>query len=285
MIKKHKEVFLFVLPSLFGILIFFVIPIIYLIYCSLIKNTIQNKFVGFANYHQVLYNEAFRVAIKNSFLFSLLAVPLTIFFSLFFAVVLENNIPGKSVFRSFFLTPLMVPTASIILIWQIFFNYNGAVNNFLEKISIRKIDFFHWKYSILIILLLFLWKNMGYYMIIYMAALNEIPKDLIESAIIDGGSNKKVFFYIKLPYLSPTILFVGILSLCSSLKIFKEVYLLVGIYPFSTLYLIQHFMNNMFLSLNFQNLSALTIIMVIVISIIVICFFKIENIFGRDFEG
>jgi len=122
-------------------------------------------------------------------------------------------------------------------------------------------------------------------MILFMAGLANIPRELLEVADVEGAGRTYQFFAIKLRYLSPTVLFVTILSLISSFKIFREVYLLAGNYPYESLYTLQHFMNNMFNSLDYQKLSAAAIIMALVMIVLIALLFIIENWFGKDVEG
>lgn len=122
-------------------------------------------------------------------------------------------------------------------------------------------------------------------MILFMAALNNIPKELMEVADAEGASPAYKFFSLKLRYLSPTILFVTILSLISSFKVFREVYLLTGDYPYEGLYMLQHFMNNTFRSLDYQKLSSAAVLMAIVMVIIIAILFVMEGRFGKDVEG
>jgi multiple sugar transport system permease protein len=122
-------------------------------------------------------------------------------------------------------------------------------------------------------------------MILFMAALANIPRELLEVADVEGASETYKFFAIKLRYLSPTVLFVTILSLINSFKVFREVYLLTGNYPYEGLYLLQHFMNNTFKSLDYQKLSAAAVIMAVAMIILIAVLFKIEDWFGKDVEG
>ena len=122
-------------------------------------------------------------------------------------------------------------------------------------------------------------------MILFMAGLANIPKELIEVADVDGATETYKFFQIKLRYLSPTILFVAILSLINSFKVFREVYLLTGDYPFEKLYMLQHFMNNTFRTLDYQKLSAAAVIMALVMVVLIALMFKVEDWFGKDVEG
>ncbi len=282
--RERRKTALFMLPSLLGVAVFFIIPFFIVIYYSLIDNPISAEFVGLENFTSLIGNGSFKIAAKNTVQFSLIALPLAIIIPLFLASLLMNRLPGKSVFRTILISPYMVPTASIILIINVIFNYNGALNSFLASFDVEKIDWLRGEFSRYIVVLLYLWKNVGYNMILFMAALAAIPKDMIDAASIDGASKMRVFFKIKLPYLSSSIFFVGLLSLINSFKVFREVYLLTGNYPNENLYMLQHFMNNTFKNLNYQRLSSAAIIMCIVMIAIISLLLFIDSRFGKDIE-
>ena len=284
--KKYKRLdrlnaAAFLSPSALGVFVFFIVPFFVVVYYSLIDGVGSRNFVGLENFRNLFSNSAFRMACRNTLRFSLVAVPLAVVLALALAVMLEARIPGKSYFRSFFLSPMMVPVASVVLIWQVLFNYNGTVNALLNL----RYDWLQSDHAQFVAVLLFLWKNLGYNMILFMAGLNNIPKELLEVADVEGASEAYKFFSIKLRYLSPTILFVAILSLINSFKVFREVYLLAGDYPYESLYMLQHFMNNTFRSLDYQKLSAAAVIMAIVMVVVIWLLFKVEDWFGRDIEG
>ena len=264
-------------PSFLGMLIFFIIPFGVVVYYSFIAGALDHSFAGLKNYISVIQNGAFKIAVKNTAVFSALSVPL--------ALMLEARIPFKSQFRTFFLSPMMVPIASIILVWQVLFHDNGVVNEVLKAFGQDKIYWFSSNASLLVIVILFLWKNLGYNMILFMAALNNVPKAMLEAAEVEGASEWTQFVHIKLRYLSPTILFVTILSIINSFKVFREIYLLTGNYPYDSLYMLQHFMNNMFRQLDYQKLSAAAVLLAIVIVILIAILFAVENFFGKDVEG
>ena len=276
---------LFLSPSLIGVMVFFVIPFFVVIYYANIDNIINKQFVGFQNYQNVLGNSAFRQAAKNTATFSLVSVPLAIILSLVMALILEHEIPFKSTFRTFFLSPLMVPVASVVLIWQVLFDYHGVINDAITVFGGDPIDWFKSSYSQLVVVILFLWKNLGYNMILFMAALSAIPRDVLEVSVLDGASSWKQFWSIKFRYITPTLFFVGIMSLINSFKVFREVYLLTGDYPYDSLYMLQHFMNNTFKSLDYQKLSAAAIIMCLVMMVIIGILFIFEDKIGKDVEG
>lgn len=276
---------LYIAPSFLGVLLFFILPFMVIIYYSMVDNPISANFVFLDNFKIVLNNAAFQTAIRNTVTFSAIAVPLAVLLSLMLAIVLEAKLPFRSQFRTFFLSPMMVPVASIVLIWQVLFHYNGAVNDILAVFGVDKIDWMKSEYSIIVVVILFLWKNLGYNMILFMAALASIPKDILEVARLESATPLQTFFYIKIRYLSSTIMFVTIMSLINSFKIFREIYLLTTDYPYDSIYMLQHFMNNKFRNLDYQTLSAAAILMSLVMIVIIGILFVVENRFGKDVEG
>lgn len=276
---------LYIAPSFLGVLLFFFLPFIVIIYYSMVDNPISGNFVFLENYSLVTGNAAFQTAVRNTAVFSAIAVPLAVVLSLLLAIVLEAKIPFRSQFRTFFLSPMMVPVASIVLIWQVLFHYNGAVNDIMAVFGVGKIDWMKSEYSIIVIVILFLWKNLGYNMILFMAALGSVPKDILEVARLESATPLQTFFYIKIRYLSSTMLFVTIMSLINSFKIFREIYLLTTDYPYDSIYMLQHYMNNKFKNLDYQALSAAAILMSLVMIVIIGILFLAENRFGKDVEG
>ncbi len=273
------------IPSILGVITFFVAPFLIVIYYSFLDNPIAKEFVGFSNYGAVLGNSAFQTAAKNTLILSAVSVPAAVVFSLLLALLLDAKIPMKSMFRTFFLSPMMVPVASIVLIWQVIFHYNGSLNYMLAQLfEMAPIDWMKSDKSLMVVSVLFLWKNLGYNMILFMTALSNIPKDLIEVARLEGAGGVWVLTHLKLRYISPTVVFVTILSLINSFKLFREVYLLTGDYPYQSLYLLQHFMNNTFRSLDYQKLSSAALIMALVMIFIIGLLVLTENVFGEDIE-
>lgn len=275
----------FLLPSLLGVGLFFVLPFGVVVYYSLIDGVSSKNFVFLKNFINIFHNSSFLLAAKNTLIFSFTAVPLAVFIAMGLALMLECRIPARSQLRSAFLSPMMVPVASIVLIWQVLFNYNGTVNEFIMLFGADRIDWLNSNYSMIVVILLFLWKNLGYNMILFMSALANIPRGMLEAAEVDGATQSYIFWHLKLRYISPTTLFVTILSLINSFKVFREIYLLTGDYPYKALYTLQHFMNNMFRTLDYQKLSAAAVVMALGMVVIIALLFYVEDKFGKDVEG
>ena len=280
--KIKRKSALFLAPSMLGVALFFVLPFLVVIFYSVVNNPFQHKFVFLNNFVNVWNNAAFRLAAGNTFKFSLIAVPLVVVLSMALAFALDSAIPYKSQIRTLLLSPMMVPIASVVLIWQVLFHYNGIVNEFIRFFGGKQIDWFKSDYALIVLVFLFLWKNLGYNMILFMSAIANIPKEIIEVAQIEQAKRWQIFLFIKTRYLSSTILFVTILSLINSFKVFREVYMLTGDYPYDSLYLLQHFMNNTFNSLDYQKLSAAAIIMSLFMIVIIGLLFVVENYYGKD---
>jgi len=269
--------YIFATPSIIGFLLFFGIPfIISLVYCFT-QGAGNVEYVGFKNFIDLFNNSAFQLAVKNTLLFNLISVPLVMIISLGITIILNSKIKRGSFFRTILTLPLVIPVASVVLVWQIFFAHTGTVNQLLSMLGIAGPDYLSTGWSFFILVLLYVWKNCGYNMIIFLAGLNNVPKEYYEAAAIDGYGKVGIFFNITLPLIVPTIFFVFIISLINSLKIYREAYLLSGQYPDSSIYMLQHFINNNFANLNYQRLSTASVIVFIFISVSIYFLFKFQN--------
>ncbi len=282
--KERLNTLWFMTPSFLGVLVFFVIPFAVVVYYSVIRDISFGEFVGFDNFARLFKNAAFRLALKNTGIFSLTAVPLVVTLSLGLAVLLDNSIPGRSVFRTIFLSPMIVPAASVILIWQMLFDYHGAVNDLLAVFGAQPTEWLKSEQGYIVVVLLFLWKNIGYNMIMFMSALSAVPRDVLEVAMLDGCGPVRRFFSIKLRYLASSISFVTIMSLINSFKVFREVYLLTGDYPYDSMYTLQHFMNNTFQNFDYQKLSSAAVVLCLIMIVIIGVLLWVDNRAGRGIE-
>lgn len=286
--KKHAveglKAWSWLLPSIIGVAVFFVIPFCVVMYYSILDNPIFANIVWFDNFAKLMENTAFLRAVRNTAIFTALAVPLSVILSLWLALILNREIPGKSWLRTSLLCPMMVPIASVVLVWQVIFHYHGTLNQVIGIFGMEPVDWLKTNWAYLVLTVMFLWKTLGYNMILFMSGIAGIPQDILEVAQLEGAGSWYVFLHIKLRYLSPTILFVTILSIISSFKMFREVYLLTGDYPYESIYLMQHFMNNTFNSLDYQKLSSAAVLLALAMIVLVGALFLIERAYGKDVE-
>ncbi len=280
--NRRRATWFFLSPSISGVALFFVAPFVMVFYYAFTSSAVNGEFTGIDNFKALFQNNAFTLAAVNTVILLVIAVPAAVLLALFLAILLERELPGKSFLRSAFLSPLMVPVASVVLIWQVLFHQNGVINTFLAGFGITAVDWLHSPWSRFVVLLLYLWKNLGYNMILFTAAIASVPKEQLEIAELEGAGPFRKFFSVKIHYISSTMLFVTILSLISAMKIFREVYLLTGSYPYETLYLLQHFMNNTFRSMDYQKLSTAAILLALATSVVIAVLFVVERRLGKD---
>ncbi|MDD4493517.1 MAG: sugar ABC transporter permease [Eubacteriales bacterium] len=285
---RHKEAIIgyaFALPSLAGFIAFFAIPFVISLYYCFTKGIGGTQYVGLENFKSLFESSSFQLAGLNTLKFIVVSVPFIIVISLYLAILLNKKVKGTSYFRTFFILPLVIPVASVILVWQILFSKNGSINGLLACLNINPVDWLNTGWSFYILVLLYVWKNCGYNIVLFLAGLNSIPKEYYESAQIDGAGKITCFFKITVPFLIPTGFFVFIISIINSFKVFREAYLLAGAYPFFDIYMLQHFMNNNFYNLNYQRLSTAAFIMLIFIVTLVITLYVSENKFEKGINS
>lgn len=278
-VKRESRVgYMFALPSIIGFLFFFLIPFFISLFYCFTKGVGNVEYVGFENFISLLQNNAFKLAVKNTIIFNLVGVPLVIIVSLGISLILNSKLKGGSFFRTIFTLPIIIPVASVALLWQLIFSGDGFINQALKNIvGALGPDYINTGWAFVILIILYIWKNCGYCMIIFLAGLNNIPKEYYEAASIDGCGKIRNFFKITLPLLSSTIFFVFIIAIINSLRVYREAYLIFGQYPNSNIYMLQHFMNNNFTNLNYQRLSTASVIVFIFVSLILGILFKLQK--------
>lgn len=270
--KKLKlRLMLLGIPAAAGFAVFYIYPFIKSIGYSFIESNFSNRFVRFDNYKTVLSNEFFRLALKNTVIFSTVGVAAVVVLALLLSHGLVKLSRKYSLIKSAFIMPYVLPSASIIFVWQMLFSSDGysALASALGSGGL---------FDVLPLYLLFIWKNIGIDIILITAALSMLPQDVYEAATLDGASGIKMHLKITLPLISPSLFFVTVLSFVNSLKIFKESYLFYNSnYPPDSAYMIQNYMNNNFFKLNYQNLSTAVTMFTVIVSIIIFVIYKLVN--------
>lgn len=277
-LKKSTYLYwIFLLPSLIGVMLFYCVPFLYSFYYALIDNLGSRNFVGFRNFTATLTNDLFLHAAENTLIFISLAVPLGMIVALLLSKCLQKMSHGRVAATIVILLPLIIPSGTIVYFWKLLFEQNGVVNELLLKagVSYEWISKHEWKMGILV--LIFLWKNISYNVVLFWSGLNWIPKNYYEIMDMEGGGVFSKFFCITLVYLSPTTFVVFLMSIVNSFRVFKEVYMLYGGYPSTDIYMLQHYMNNQFLSLSMQKLASAAYIMFLVIGIVLWGLYRIQK--------
>lgn len=258
--KRKIAGLLFILPSFAGIMVFYLIPYIDVIRRSFMS-AMGGKFVGLKNYQTVFNNEAFRIAALNTLRFTFICIPLLLVISLILSVMLSDIKKLGNFLKSSYLLPLAVPVASAAMLWKILFYDKGIINSFLVSAGADPVSWLNGDTSFIVLSISYLWKNIGYDMILWLSGISQISKSVIEAAELDGCKGIKKLFYIILPEIKGTAFTVTILSLINSFKVFREIYLVAGDYPDKNIYMLQNLFNNWFVSLDIQKMSAGAVIL------------------------
>lgn len=255
MFTKKKSVWLFLLPGLAGLLLFYVIPFVGGIWYSLTDGTYKNSFVGLQNYINIWQNQMFLLGLRNTLLLSLICAPTVWVLSFVIASLLNRLRPGGAFFRNSILMPYLMPSSAMLLIWLLVFDYGGVVNRLMAAFGAERVIWLEGAQLRLPIVLLFIWKNLGFAVVIFLAALQAIPEPLYEYARLEGAGFFRQTFGITLPMIIPSAFLIVILEWINAFKIFKEVYFIGGAYPDEAVYTLQNYMNNMYGKLNYQNVT------------------------------
>lgn len=281
-IKEFVAVSLFLSPSLIGFSVFYLFPFMVGFRYSLFDSPIDGSFVGIQNYLDLLANPVFRQAARNTLLFTGISVPLNMLLSLGLAMLLNRKLYARNWLRIGFLIPLVVPVASVVYVWQMLFDLNGSLNGILAGYGLEPRDWMESGSAMAVVIVVYLWKNIGYNMVLFLAGLQNIPADYYEAASMDGAGSWKKWRSITLVYLTPTTFLVFIMSIINSFKVFRETYLIAGDYPNESIYMLQHFMNNMFKSLDYQKLTSAAFLMAVIIVLLVLLLFLAERRIGKS---
>jgi multiple sugar transport system permease protein len=236
----------FIAPALGIIFLFFLLPIAASLLLSLTDFDIYAladwhnlRFIGLENYRQLLQTELFWKALRNTLYFVALGGPLSVAASLGAALLLESKLVRfKTLWRTVFFAPVVTTLVAVAIVWRYLYHTRyGLINHGLQLLHIQPID---WmgdpRWAMPAIILLAVWKNFGYNMVIFMAGLQGIPPELYEAAEVDGASPARRFWHVTLPMLGPTFLFVGVTTMIGFFQLFAEPYVMTQGGPLASTY-------------------------------------------------
>lgn len=249
----------FLAPSLLGVGYLVLLPTGDVLRRSF-ATALSGQWVGLDNYRKVLENEAFRLAVGNTLRFMLLSLPLLLSLSLLLALVI-CGIPRLERFKALYLLPMAIPAATVVLVWRLVFSRQGFLNAWLGT----HVDFMGESTALAVLVGSYVWKNLGYTMVLWLAGLKAIPAQQTEAARVDGAGRIRCFFQITLPNLKGSAYTITVLSLLNAFKSFREAYLVSGAYPQQDIYLLQHLFQNWYTKLDMDKLAAGAVLMALVL--------------------
>lgn len=227
-LAEERAAWLFLAPSLVLFAIFTAIPVISAFFISFTQWNLFNEvtWVGLGNYLELAKDEIFAKVLGNTAYFVLISVPVQIVLALLCALVLNRGIKGQTFFRVVYFLPVVTSTVAAALVWAWLFNSNfGLINAGLSLVGVT--DLPKWmgstRWAMPAIIIVSIWQNLGYAMVLFLAGLQNIGKDVHDAAALDGATGWDRFWHITLPLLSPTTFFVLVISIIGSFQVFELV--------------------------------------------------------------
>lgn len=257
--------------GLAGFLAFFLVPFLISIVLSFSSSSSSFQFVGLDNYAALFRSQSFRLALWNTLRFIAAGVPLLMICSLGLALTfhyLEQFRDRRTApLFAASLIPMVVPSSAVVLFVEVLFEKYGAVNGILVQLGWEPVNWMNSGYAAIILLGLYLWKNVSYNTVILLGAMGSVRPEVYEAAALDGAGFWRSIRYIALPQIRPFLSFTVLLSLMGIFKMYRESYLLFGDYPDESVYLLQNYMNNHFYAVNYQRLSTASAIFFLLVGL------------------
>ena len=270
--NKNIACLYFLLPSFLGVIVFVLAPFADVCRRSL-TTAVTGEFRGIDNYKQVFENKAFWLAAGNTAKFVLVCLPLLIGLGLIIACFL-SRFTRVHFLKSAFLFPMAVPAATVVLVWKLIFDRQGFLNLFLTRLGeaaysagvlqsapVFDIDYMGTGAAFWVLVFSYIWKNLGYTVVLWLTGILSISTQIREAGRVDGAGEFTCFVRIIMPNLKPVLYTITVLSFLNTFKAFREAYLVAGSYPDESMYLLQHLFNNWFTNLDFDKMAAAAVIL------------------------
>ena len=237
-IAQTRAAWIFLAPALVLIFVFFLLPVVASLILSLtdfdiyaVASAHNARFVGLANYARLLHDPVFWKALLNTFYFALVGGPLTVAAALGAALLVNSKlVRWQSFFRTIYFAPFVTTLVAVAVVWRYLYHPQyGLLNYALGKVGVGPID---WlgdpKWAMPAIIIMSIWKNFGYNMLIFIAALQSVPEELYEAAELDGAGPVRRFWHITVPMLGPALAFVGVVTMIGYFQLFAEPYVMTS---------------------------------------------------------
>lgn len=281
--REALTAYCFIAPNFIGFCLFTLVPVVFSFVLAFMKwdGVHAMEFVALDNFSRMLGDKNFIKAFWNTILFVLGTAPLTVIFALLLAVLLNQKVAGRSIIRTISFFPYVASLVAVAAVWNLLFSpVMGPVNQLLSKIGVQNPP--RWaagKDTALITVILFsVWKNMGYYMVIYLAGLQGVNMELYEAASLDGASSWQKFCHVTLPQLSSTTFFVIVMVVIQSFKVFDQIFMITQGGPgTSTLVLVYEIFNEAFVGTpEYGYSSAISMVLFVLVLLVTIVQFKMQ---------
>ena len=281
--KRYAGAYLFVLPAALLFFTFDYLPTFSAFYYSLTEYhvLIPPEWVGLDNYKALAKDGVFLKSLRNSFLYFVIIVPFLVTLPLFLAILVNQKLKGIYLFRVIFYLPVITAMVAVAIVWKYLYHPAGLLNAVLQIVGLQS-ESVNWllnkKTALPAVSMLEVWKAAGYYMVIYLAGLQNLPKDLVEAAKIDGATRPRILWHVVLPHLRPIVAVVLILTTLGTVQIFTSVYIMTSGGPLdSTLSLPLYVYRKAFEELDMGYATAMGVVLWVILMVLTVINFKISR--------
>ena len=268
-LRRSQAAYVLLSPYLILFVVILAYPLLYSLWLSMFDATLNRTptFVGAGNFVQLFQDPEFHTALRNTFFFAFFAVLGETTLPLLMALAMNERLPFRTLFRTAFFLPVVTSWVVVSLIWSMLFAQQGLVNSVVQLLGFGPQPFFsNGGQAMWIIIALSIWKNLGYYMVIYLAALQGVPQDLYEAAAVDGANRVRQLWHIAVPALRPVIYFVLTISIITSMQLFTQPFIMTNGGPLNaTLSVVQLLYRHAFVQLEFGYGSAIAAVLLVLL--------------------
>ncbi len=268
-LRGSQPAYVLLAPYLVLFLVVLAYPLLYSIYLSFFDATLNRAptFVGTDNFVRLFGDAEFLTALRNTFYFAFFAVIGETILPLLMALTMNEVLPLRTLFRTAFFLPVVTSWVVVSLIWSMLFAQQGLVNSVIQTLGFAPQPFFsNGGQAMWIIIAVSIWKNLGYYMVIYLAALQGVPQDLYDAASVDGASKWRQLWHVAVPQLRPVIYFVVTISIITSMQLFTQPFIMTNGGPLNaTLSIVQLLYRHAFVDLEFGYGSAIATFLLVLL--------------------
>ncbi len=261
--KGMKARIYFLAPSFIGVFFFVLLPFGDVVRRSFMT-AVTKEGAGIQNYRTIFANSAFLLAVKNTLRFTVFCIPLMVALGLAIALAM-GSIRHMQTVKSFYLFPLAMPTATVAVVWKMIFYEKGFLNRWLEQAGLfagdrAAVDYIGSGAAFYVLAGTYIWKNLGYTVVLWLAGIMGVNGEMMEAAQVDGAGRLQRFWYVMLPNLKGSLYTIVVISFLNSFKIYREAYLVAGSYPHDSIYMLQHLFNNWFVNLDLDKMAAAAVV-------------------------
>lgn len=273
--KNALDGYLTTAPLVLGCLVFYAIPFLLVVQYSATSGVgASRQFVGLMHYESLVGNGIFRMAFGNTMAFLAISLPLILLISFAIALMLKEQVRKFQTLKSVLLLPYIMPVVGSVLLVELLFAEAGILNEGLYTLGLPVQDWLNSRWAFAVVVLLYLWKNTGYAVILLLSGLVTISEDHYAASNLDGATPWQQLRYITMPQMWYSIFFATVFSLINAFKCFREIFLIGGTHPHTSIYMLQHFINNAFEKLNYPKLAVASVLMLLVVTAFFALFYR-----------